>query len=259
VALLLPAIQAAREAARRNQCNNNLKQIGLGLQNYHDTYKVFPPGSFGNDTWIWATLLLPFVEQGALFDVLKPDGRTVPAANADTQTRIATYRCPSDVGEDINDNFANYGTSNYPINWDIASDNSRTRMADVLDGTSMTILVAERFKSKGTAPYKSLGINWVAKKAGTMSSYAWEPKARINTPFAGTLGAGCCGGDTDPIVTRTAATSLHPGGINICLVDGAVRFLSQNIEANPTLIDMTGNFLWQNLYNKADGNVVSNF
>src|SRR5210317_1090085 len=83
VALLLPAIQAAREAARRTQCNNNLKNIGLGLQNYHDTYKMFPagaagrrwlaPGPGGNTggrnlgpSWYYATL--PFMEQRNIYD-----------------------------------------------------------------------------------------------------------------------------------------------------------------------------------------------
>ncbi len=82
VALLLPAIQSAREAARRVQCNNNLKQIGLALQNYHDTYKSFPsgyiyPSGFANvaaaanrESWGWPALTLPFLEQQALHDQL---------------------------------------------------------------------------------------------------------------------------------------------------------------------------------------------
>lgn len=64
VALLLPAVQAAREAARRSQCTNNLKQLGLGLQNFHDTYKAFPPGMHNDDTNFvgWGTYILPFIE-----------------------------------------------------------------------------------------------------------------------------------------------------------------------------------------------------
>lgn len=66
IALLLPAVQAAREAARRAQCTNNLKQLGLGLQNYHDTYRVFP---FGNqNSYAWTVRLLPFIEQKPLWD-----------------------------------------------------------------------------------------------------------------------------------------------------------------------------------------------
>src|SRR5688572_21241712 len=75
VALLLPAVQAAREAARRMSCGNNLKQISLGLHNYHDTYKAFPAGwfDFGGaannfESWGWSAMLLPFVEQQPLHD-----------------------------------------------------------------------------------------------------------------------------------------------------------------------------------------------
>jgi prepilin-type N-terminal cleavage/methylation domain-containing protein len=75
VALLLPAIQAAREAARRTQCVNNLKQIGVALQNFHDTHKKFPCGAPDDDTdeWGWGTYLLGFAEQQALYDQLMAD------------------------------------------------------------------------------------------------------------------------------------------------------------------------------------------
>jgi len=76
VALLLPAIQAAREAARRTQCTNNLKQIGLALQNYHDTHRSFPYGSYNlRETWPstgsnWRALILQFMEQGPVYEQL---------------------------------------------------------------------------------------------------------------------------------------------------------------------------------------------
>ena len=77
IALLLPAVQAAREAARRTQCNNHLKQLGLALHNYHDTYKTMPPGATGiywrpraSGQWgfSWFVHILPFVEQGTMWD-----------------------------------------------------------------------------------------------------------------------------------------------------------------------------------------------
>ena len=76
IALLLPAIQAAREAVKRVQCGNNLKQIGLALHNYHDRYKTFPAGLTSVNQWpgndpqsiSWAVLILPFLEEQALFD-----------------------------------------------------------------------------------------------------------------------------------------------------------------------------------------------
>ena len=88
IALLLPAVQAAREAARRAQCKNNLRQIGVGLQNYHGTYKTFPPAlvkvygtderhsPFGN--WGWGAMLLPFVGQGAICDRLQVSRNRLP-------------------------------------------------------------------------------------------------------------------------------------------------------------------------------------
>jgi len=119
VALLLPAIQAAREAARRTECSNKLKQIGLALHNYHDTYNVFPPGAITKTTSCslntgntrtdggapWTVLTLPFMEQSSLhdrFDFSKPfasrwnDGAT-PNTNFSLQfTTNRTFHCPSD-------------------------------------------------------------------------------------------------------------------------------------------------------------------
>jgi prepilin-type N-terminal cleavage/methylation domain-containing protein/prepilin-type processing-associated H-X9-DG protein len=129
IALLLPAVQAAREAARRSQCSNNLKQIGLGLHNYHDSYKTFPSGwirprdeasntfygqnpANGNDyaDWGWAAFLLPYVEQTPLHETLNVGNvhldvvvQTPITALVDAmQQPIDTFRCPSDNGPILN-------------------------------------------------------------------------------------------------------------------------------------------------------------
>src|SRR5262245_38912372 len=72
VALLLPAVQAAREAARRTDCGNKLKQLGIALQNFHDTYGNFPPGQTDNDTANlgWGTYILPYIEQTGSYDAI---------------------------------------------------------------------------------------------------------------------------------------------------------------------------------------------
>ncbi len=130
VAILLPAVQQAREAARRSSCKNNLKQIGLALHNYHDTYRTLPPGwvhfngltggvatGDANDGIVeshfgWPVYILPFIEQNALYDVLRPGdyklsdiltpGVYPTAYNAFIGARITTYRCPSDVSTELN-------------------------------------------------------------------------------------------------------------------------------------------------------------
>lgn len=121
IALLLPAVQAAREAARRSQCTNNLKQLGLAANNYHDTHGCFPPAwiwqgvnktpgtPYTNQSlWAWGAFLLPFMEQQAAYDgalvgkVPIDQALAVPAALRVMQQPISTYRCPSDVAPDLN-------------------------------------------------------------------------------------------------------------------------------------------------------------
>lgn len=125
VALLLPAVQAAREAARRMQCSNALKQIALASHNYHDSYKKFPPGyvpkraangAFINNinNWGWAALQLPFMEQAPLHSQLDVGNIHLENAagaiaalaplKAAMQVPIASLRCPSDVGPTTNSN-----------------------------------------------------------------------------------------------------------------------------------------------------------
>ncbi|MEW4454110.1 DUF1559 domain-containing protein [Bremerella sp. JC817] len=118
IALLLPAVQQAREAARRIQCSNNLKQLGLSLHNYHDTYGSFPSGvlrptnppsqpgwaSAGPAGWVWSSLLLPFIEQPALHDQLGvTSGGSAFTQYQAAQVSLDAYRCPSDIGPILND------------------------------------------------------------------------------------------------------------------------------------------------------------
>ncbi|MCA9101954.1 MAG: DUF1559 domain-containing protein, partial [Planctomycetales bacterium] len=115
IALLIPAVQSAREAARRSQCANNVKQIGLGLQNYASALGTFPPGTIMNPAgdpnlpantrgyigWGWGALVLPFIEQGAVhdaFDFASPQGIVAFPGNAAGGTLISGYLCPSAVG-----------------------------------------------------------------------------------------------------------------------------------------------------------------
>lgn len=137
VALLLPAVQAAREAARRMQCGNNLKQIGLSLHNYHDTYKTMPPAwSFTNRApamrnqrayWGWGALVLPFIEQSPLHDQLNVGNNRfhaavrTPAQVALMREPISSYRCPSDVAPDVNNRRG--GSVGFPAGVFVATSN----------------------------------------------------------------------------------------------------------------------------------------
>ena len=115
IALLLPAVQAAREAARRSQCSNNLKQISLALLNYESTYKTLPPAGISSNQMPWNVLILGFLEQGALYEKIdfmegtggvrfNQRGRDVIGLS-----RIDAYLCPSTVDdEDIR-------STSYPV------------------------------------------------------------------------------------------------------------------------------------------------
>ncbi|MEZ6059775.1 MAG: DUF1559 domain-containing protein [Planctomycetaceae bacterium] len=116
IGLLLPAVQQAREAARRTQCQNQLRQIGLALHMYHDSVRVLPPAYPGGfqlhldgKRWGWGTFLLPYLEQAPLYAELDPDHRELFHVVFDNhrrhllQTVIPTYLCPSDPSEVIAD------------------------------------------------------------------------------------------------------------------------------------------------------------
>ncbi len=257
VALLLPAIQAAREAARRSQCSNNLKQIGLGLMNYHDTHNAFPAGwnkqsPNGQPDWGWAVMILPFTEQATLYEELNPTERRlsqlyVSGAPADTQrllqTPIKTYRCPSDTLKALNtlitfgsNNHFRLATSNYVASVGTGSQtgtganngvfygNSWHGVKDILDGTAQTIAVGERSASHQAAQWAGVGGN-------NSIGNEHQPRATarggfvINFDYTGT-GA--------PQNQSKGYASYHPGGTQFVMCDGAVRFVSQN--TNSTIV-----------------------
>lgn len=182
VSLLLPAVQQAREAARRTQCKNNLKQIGLAQHNYHDTYNQFTPGGlFYHDTtgtsttnaseagWGWLPLLLPQLDNAPLFNQLGVTRRTLeellvnyPAEKYLLQQRIPVTICPSDTAPVLNDlrpfyNSKYGGSGNYiTTGFYVASANYVAN-----HGTNPVTLYP--WLSQGADPY---GVFWEASKIG---------------------------------------------------------------------------------------------
>lgn len=174
IALLLPAVQAARESARRNQCANNLKQLGIGLHGYHDVTGSFPFGRGGTSTGVMSNSarvsgfipLLPYIEQTAIYDQIRTGGNGAPpfgprgwSSWKNWNYTLPTLICPSDVharpanGAVGQNNYAfSRGDSIHGI---ITGQDLRgmfmylktVRMADVIDGTSNTIALSERVRA----------------------------------------------------------------------------------------------------------------
>jgi prepilin-type N-terminal cleavage/methylation domain-containing protein/prepilin-type processing-associated H-X9-DG protein len=254
VALLLPAVQAAREAARRGQCVNNLKQLGLALQTYESASRVFPSGyisgfdASGNDTgpgWGWATLLLPQIEQKPLYDSINFNLAIEDNANATSRlTRLAVHLCPSDnepvswwavtrdatgtplqnVCQVAGGNYVGvYGTSDPGIDGDgIFYRDSNTSIANITDGTAQTLALGERARALGVA-------TWVGSVTGT-ALFPLEDDGigypRVESAPGMILGH--AGGNITPGSPQGEVNqfySRHPGGLNFGFADGHVLFL----------------------------------
>jgi prepilin-type N-terminal cleavage/methylation domain-containing protein/prepilin-type processing-associated H-X9-DG protein len=176
IALLLPAVQAAREAARRSQCVNNLKQIGLAMHNYHSTYEVFPMGSSraptpaGPPNWAWwgdwsaHSMLLPYLEQQPLFaaanfsvTALGHDPNGLMNATV-VNTRIASFLCPSDgyAGRNYTNNYyASAGLTTHRHHHvefsGVFARNVCYGIASITDGTANTVAFSEGIIAKPNA------------------------------------------------------------------------------------------------------------
>lgn len=285
VGLLLPAVQAAREAARRMSCSNNLKQIGLAFHNYADVHKTFPSAylakipnnktSSERSLWSWGAFLLPYVEQESLHEALQPGTillethLTTPQGLALLQTPISVYRCPSDVGPDLN-NFddAFTGDSNNYYNRYVTSDGSDriaittsnyVMVSNPSDSTTPPVYPADYGPAHGVGFQNSkIGFRDVidgtsntlmvgerawryhdltvgAATALGFSAETCNPGSSWNIKSAGlaALGIGYDGinwSANNRIHQTRGFSSTHPGGAQFVLCDGSVRFVSENID-----------------------------
>ncbi|MDB5352566.1 MAG: hypothetical protein JWN86_3813 [Planctomycetota bacterium] len=196
VALLLPAVQSAREAARRSQCVNNLKQIGLALHNYEGANEALPPAAIrdknGKALLSWRVAILPYLEQQALYNEFHLDEPWDSDHNKPLIARMpAVYHCPSRTV------VPGQGTTTYRVftgKGGLFDVPTGTRFADVLDGLSNTIAVAE-FKE---------AVNWT------------QPD---EVPV-----------DADGAAIAARLGSNHPGGFSALFADGSVHFLKFTID-----------------------------
>lgn len=199
VALLLPAVQAARGAARRAQSQNHLKQIGLALHNYHDTHKKFPPpyvtDAAGNKLYSWRVLILPYLEQDALYRQWDKDKAWDSPENiALSNTVIDVFRSPADDGPATGANyFAIVGPDTmFPPDKEIS-------FREVTDGTANTIALIET---------KGIAGNWAAPIDPTYDQLLMQ------------LGK-------EPGKIQT----VYPGGTNVLMSDASTRFISETIDS----------------------------
>lgn len=311
VALLLPAVQQAREAARRTQCKNNLKQIGLAIHNYHDTVGVFPfAWMSGSDFNLscWGIMILPYLEQSALYNQWNSE---VPAFNEAgalfdparvqenlnvIRTPLAVYVCPSCPETEAHDyslpaNSAGNGIPPFNMTWRAARSDyittngvrapfstvayanfqggaggaregalsavgylepgkGITGMSSIVDGTSNTILIAERTGGSNIYRRKQIDPTYTAL-AGPSNGGGWGdflngehwPQGALND---GTLGGGPCAINCTN-ARSSGFHSFHTGGIHVLMCDGSVQFVSENISA----------FIFAGMITRSKGEVIS--
>ncbi len=311
IALLLPAVQAAREAARRAQCTNNLKQIGLGMHNYESALGSLPPGWKGCCWGTWVVFLMPYIEQQQLYNAWNTSGnnsgqpgyidglfRYGGAANLTvTSTRVNSYQCPSDqpnapIQPSINGRTFPIVSGNYSVNFGNTSSTQIQAMGNVVfmgapftdmgsptfangynnapatgfsvmklssltDGTSNTMLTGEVIIGQGTggqynAPFDLRGFfHWFAGAA--FETYLGPNSTQPDVMQSGSY---CVypGNNNPPCVAATAITlttnavrSRHPGGANVGMADGSVRFAKNSINL----------YIWRSLSTTHGGEVIS--
>jgi prepilin-type N-terminal cleavage/methylation domain-containing protein/prepilin-type processing-associated H-X9-DG protein len=247
IALLLPAVQAAREAARRMQCSSNLKQLALGLHNYHDTFKVFPHGSSsGGNGWSWSTLMLPALEQQVLYDSMDfryqyYQKHTIN--NAAMKTFVPAMICPSapkaqlvtccggipgieDAAEVHYSAVATHRNGDEvvyardPNGTGIMYLDSKTKMSDIADGTSSTLMVVET-TLMADDPWKKTAGDKYCPNANCHIGRMWASENRITTAY---------GINSDMGYLYATIRSWHPGGAQFAFADGHAEFIDENID-----------------------------
>lgn len=253
IALLLPAVQAAREAARRSQCSNNLKQMALGLHNYHDVFLQFPlPGMIANKLG-WTYSILPFIEQKPLFDSISPMATSAsvgPTGLTATTTAVPCFLCPSSARtEELSSSPATeankpvYTVQYFGILGPMGTNPTTSAaykcvnpaetfggecqqgvfwqyssaMRDITDGTSNTYLMGE-VSWTGLITYRR---PWTRAKYSDTRGTLYLVSKNIVYPI---------NSDNMSVWNNFAFGSQHPGGCQFSMADGSCRFVSETID-----------------------------
>jgi prepilin-type N-terminal cleavage/methylation domain-containing protein/prepilin-type processing-associated H-X9-DG protein len=271
IALLLPAVQAAREAARRSQCVNNLKQIGIALHNYHDVQGALPGSYLVYETTKCSALsqILSNLEQAPLYDALNFSLAFDDLTNTTvTNTVVSSFLCPSDFP---NPTPARGAASNYMadmgswIVWQAAAGpnaalrppdgaffgNSSTRFAQVVDGLSSTGFFSERVLADGSnaivspqadvffspaAPTtiddavqlcRAVDINNLSNQFPLFMGAPWTNGQHVFQHVMPPNSRSC--GFFTALRAVMPPSSRHPGGVNLLLGDGSVRFVKDSV------------------------------
>ena len=261
ISLLLPAVQQAREAARRTQCRNNLVQLVLAMHNYEMAYEMLPPGTINPTGPIksipsgyhmsWLVQLLPYVDQESVYRHIDFTVGAYDPKNMKTRGVILpTFLCPSDpgIGSSNNGRVAqtNYAgchnDSEAPIEVDnngVLFLNSSIRYRQITDGASNTIMIGE-------TSYNGLSLGWMSGTRATLrntsginveTSQQFAPGGRAGLPLV--PGPTVVGGFSSP----------HVGGAQFAFADGSVHFISENIDRAT----------FKHLGNRADGALPGQF
>jgi len=289
VALLLPAVQQAREASRRSACKNNLKQIGLALHNYHDVYSVFPPGWVGIGTnWStesnycstnldeggapWTVHILPMLEQAGLFNLFDLNRRfsdagiVVPTPNRDHVIPLSVYKCPSDPLNSmfpLRLNYVGIQGARFNTAVDTLCHNGNGRLTIRTGTLFVNSSIRMRDLSDGSSNTMIVGESryFPSKSDAPYRSWATSGKmggsggiitaavAHLQINIYDTYDPPPTGIASHIAPVSRALSSTHTGGCHVALGDGSVRFLNENMDLSTH---------WQ-LAHRSDGKVLGQF
>jgi prepilin-type N-terminal cleavage/methylation domain-containing protein len=261
VALLLPAVQSARESARRMQCSNNVKQIGIGLHGFHDTHGFLPAGGVtkaearlqipGGVLHGWGVFLLPYVEQKALYDQYRLDKDfRGPENKAVRETYVKMFLCPSSPVQKRQDTATSGGftwnaaSGDYFVNNSVSTVLSTANLIDnYTGGQEQGVMNVDQYHRFSQITDGLSNTAWIHEDAGRPTQY--RAGKRIGGRFSG---AGWADRDNEGILhgMNAAGTTsggpcavncsndnetyaFHPSGAMILMGDGGVRFLAQNV------------------------------